>query len=307
MAGAGHRVTDQRPNCRLRPRSRFVRRFGHGVSNRRSSVRTVSVGAVVRRFSHRVTEIGVTVATDHDLHRPDDRRRDPTAHARPPSRPGHPVRARRRPEVVLVRLFPHPRLRLLERRQSPPPIGDGAVPSRTATARAARPASSPTTATRRSAGSASDRARTTSGSPTRRSSSRSTTSRSGRSSASSSVAGLAGRGVARSLLGAGIDYARDHGATMLEAYPVDVPGGQRIPSGSVYRGTLRCSSGPGSRSSPGVHRPARSSLDPSSGGRSARAGRPLVRPHGVGIDRAYVIRRRPPRTFVHLDSVVPGP
>ena len=48
-----------------------------------------------------------------------------------------------------------------------------------------------------------------------------------------------GRGVARSLLGAGIDYARDHGATLLEAYPVDVPGGQRIPSGSVYRGTLR--------------------------------------------------------------------
>lgn len=47
-----------------------------------------------------------------------------------------------------------------------------------------------------------------------------------------------GRGVARQLLRAGIDYARDHGATMLEAYPVEVPEGERIPSGSVYRGTL---------------------------------------------------------------------
>jgi GNAT superfamily N-acetyltransferase len=47
-----------------------------------------------------------------------------------------------------------------------------------------------------------------------------------------------GRGVARSLLRAGIDYARDHGARMLEAYPVEVPDGERIPSGSVYRGTL---------------------------------------------------------------------
>ncbi len=47
-----------------------------------------------------------------------------------------------------------------------------------------------------------------------------------------------GRGVARTLLKAGIDYARDHGATMLEAYPVDVPAGKRIDSGSVYRGTL---------------------------------------------------------------------
>jgi len=47
-----------------------------------------------------------------------------------------------------------------------------------------------------------------------------------------------GRGVARALLDAGIDYARDHGATMLEAYPVDTAAGQRIPSASVYRGTL---------------------------------------------------------------------
>jgi GNAT superfamily N-acetyltransferase len=47
-----------------------------------------------------------------------------------------------------------------------------------------------------------------------------------------------GRGIARNLLRAGIDYAREHGATMLEAYPVDVPDGEHIPSGSVYRGTL---------------------------------------------------------------------
>jgi hypothetical protein len=40
------------------------------------------------------------------------------------------------------------------------------------------------------------------------------------------------------LLQAGIDHARDHGATMLEAYPVDTSGGARIDSASVYKGTL---------------------------------------------------------------------
>ena len=40
------------------------------------------------------------------------------------------------------------------------------------------------------------------------------------------------------MLKAGVDYARDHGATMLEAYPVEVGQGKRIDSGSVYRGTL---------------------------------------------------------------------
>ena len=48
-----------------------------------------------------------------------------------------------------------------------------------------------------------------------------------------------GHGVARALLDAGIAYARDRGAGMLEAYPVDVPKGQRIRSGDVYRGTVR--------------------------------------------------------------------
>jgi GNAT superfamily N-acetyltransferase len=47
-----------------------------------------------------------------------------------------------------------------------------------------------------------------------------------------------GRGVARALLDAGIDYARDHGARMLEAYPVDIPAGKRIPAADAFRGTL---------------------------------------------------------------------
>lgn len=47
-----------------------------------------------------------------------------------------------------------------------------------------------------------------------------------------------GRGVARALLAAGVDYAREHGARMLEAYPVEIPDSGRIPSANVYRGTL---------------------------------------------------------------------
>jgi GNAT superfamily N-acetyltransferase len=47
-----------------------------------------------------------------------------------------------------------------------------------------------------------------------------------------------GRGVARALLDAGIDYARDHGATMLEAYPVEVAGGERIRPADAFRGTV---------------------------------------------------------------------
>jgi GNAT superfamily N-acetyltransferase len=47
-----------------------------------------------------------------------------------------------------------------------------------------------------------------------------------------------GHGVAAGLLSAAIDYARDHGATTLEAYPVDVPEGSRIPSANAYHGTL---------------------------------------------------------------------
>jgi GNAT superfamily N-acetyltransferase len=47
-----------------------------------------------------------------------------------------------------------------------------------------------------------------------------------------------GQGVARRLLHAGIDYAREHGARLLEAYPVDVDPGERLPSSDAYRGTL---------------------------------------------------------------------
>lgn len=47
-----------------------------------------------------------------------------------------------------------------------------------------------------------------------------------------------GQGIAGDLLSAAIDYARDHGATTLEAYPVDVPEGDRIPSANAYHGTL---------------------------------------------------------------------
>ena len=46
-----------------------------------------------------------------------------------------------------------------------------------------------------------------------------------------------GQGVANALLAAAIDYARDHGATLLEAYPTDAADG-RIPSANAYMGTL---------------------------------------------------------------------
>jgi GNAT superfamily N-acetyltransferase len=46
-----------------------------------------------------------------------------------------------------------------------------------------------------------------------------------------------GRGVAKALLDAAVDYARYHGAKWLEAYPVDTAGG-RIPSANAYTGTL---------------------------------------------------------------------
>jgi GNAT superfamily N-acetyltransferase len=47
-----------------------------------------------------------------------------------------------------------------------------------------------------------------------------------------------GQGVAATLLAAAVEYARAHGATVLEAYPVEVPDGSRIPSANVYHGTL---------------------------------------------------------------------
>jgi GNAT superfamily N-acetyltransferase len=46
-----------------------------------------------------------------------------------------------------------------------------------------------------------------------------------------------GQGVARALLDAAIAYARDHGATLLEAYPADTEGG-RIPAANAFKGTV---------------------------------------------------------------------
>jgi ribosomal protein S18 acetylase RimI-like enzyme len=51
--------------------------------------------------------------------------------------------------------------------------------------------------------------------------------------------GARGQGVARALLAGAIAYARDHGAMTLEAYPEDVPPGERIPSPNAFKGTLR--------------------------------------------------------------------
>ena len=46
-----------------------------------------------------------------------------------------------------------------------------------------------------------------------------------------------GQGIATALLDAAVAYARDHGATLLEAYPVDAAGG-RVPAATAFKGTL---------------------------------------------------------------------
>jgi GNAT superfamily N-acetyltransferase len=45
------------------------------------------------------------------------------------------------------------------------------------------------------------------------------------------------QGVAHALLEAAIGYAREHGATLLEAYPVDTDG-ERVPAAHAYKGTI---------------------------------------------------------------------
>lgn len=45
------------------------------------------------------------------------------------------------------------------------------------------------------------------------------------------------QGVAGALLAAAIDFARDHGATVLEGHPVDT-GGERRPGANLFHGTL---------------------------------------------------------------------
>jgi GNAT superfamily N-acetyltransferase len=47
-----------------------------------------------------------------------------------------------------------------------------------------------------------------------------------------------GRGIATALLDAGVDYARDNGATLLEAYPLEFEEGRRVRDADVFRGTL---------------------------------------------------------------------
>ena len=45
------------------------------------------------------------------------------------------------------------------------------------------------------------------------------------------------QGVARALLDAAVDYARGHGATLLEAYPVETDG-RRVAAADAYKGTV---------------------------------------------------------------------
>ena len=45
------------------------------------------------------------------------------------------------------------------------------------------------------------------------------------------------QGVANALLDAAVAYAREHGATLLEGYPVETDGG-RVPAANAYKGTL---------------------------------------------------------------------
>jgi GNAT superfamily N-acetyltransferase len=47
-----------------------------------------------------------------------------------------------------------------------------------------------------------------------------------------------GQGIAAQLLQGAIEYARAHGATTLEGYPIDIAEGERIPSANAYHGTL---------------------------------------------------------------------
>ena len=46
-----------------------------------------------------------------------------------------------------------------------------------------------------------------------------------------------GQGVATALLEAATAYAEEHGATLLEAYPIETDGG-RVPAASAYKGTV---------------------------------------------------------------------
>lgn len=51
-------------------------------------------------------------------------------------------------------------------------------------------------------------------------------------------AGFRGQGVAQALLDAGVDYAAAHGATRLEAFPVEPEPGRRVPVSAAFVGTV---------------------------------------------------------------------
>lgn len=51
-------------------------------------------------------------------------------------------------------------------------------------------------------------------------------------------AGFRGRGVAQALLDAGVDYAAAHGATALDAFPVEPEAGRRVPVSAAFVGTV---------------------------------------------------------------------
>jgi GNAT superfamily N-acetyltransferase len=68
-----------------------------------------------------------------------------------------------------------------------------------------------------------------------------------------------GAGVARVMLDAAVTYAQQHGAILVEGYPVDTSEG-RVPSANVYRGTLSMFEGAGfsvaaTRLAPGAKTP----------------------------------------------------
>ena len=73
-----------------------------------------------------------------------------------------------------------------------------------------------------------------------------------------------GQGIARELLDAAVDYAREHGATLVEAYPVDTEGG-RVPAAQAFKGTL------------GMFERAGFDVVARRRGSSASASRPIVR------------------------------
>ncbi|MGI5191251.1 GNAT family N-acetyltransferase [Promicromonospora sp. CA-289599] len=58
-------------------------------------------------------------------------------------------------------------------------------------------------------------------------------------------AGFRRQGVARALLDAGADYAARHGATALDAFPVEPEPGRRVPVGAAFVGTVGMFEGAG--------------------------------------------------------------